>query len=50
MDRDIGRRFSAFQGVWTTFTTANGLSGDRVTAIAPGRDGSMLVRKPIGTL
>ena len=29
------------RGVWTTFTTANGLSGDRVTAIAPGRDGSI---------
>jgi ligand-binding sensor domain-containing protein len=29
------------KGVWTTFTTVNGLSGNRVTAIAPGRDGSL---------
>ncbi len=29
------------RGVWTTFTTADGLSGNRVTAIAPGRDASL---------
>jgi ligand-binding sensor domain-containing protein len=29
------------KGVWTTFTTANGLVNNRVSAIAPGRDASL---------
>jgi ligand-binding sensor domain-containing protein len=34
-------RYDPVTGTWRTFTTANGLAGDNVSAIAAGPDGTM---------